>query len=190
MQFGPNYKPFRDAIRELKNSLTPKQRERYDKMDGYFAKRLRKISKSKSMEQRIAEVEAIKEKCRDDYYSWHDAFQENFSGELNAVVDWFDRARGMGMVTITGRDGETVRSDIYSCNIKGRKTWYPETACVYYEDGQQIKVTLSFHGRCSPIFVCGVTPGHFDSEGWDRIKDQKLAFRCDDEGNAVTGLFE
>lgn len=78
---------------------------------------------------------------------------------------------------------------IYACNIAGNKTWYPETACVYYETGQVVDVELKvFHGF--KLFVCGITQGTLDVEHWDRIKDQSLAFRCDDKGNAITGLFK
>jgi hypothetical protein len=78
---------------------------------------------------------------------------------------------------------------IYACNIEGRRTWYPETACVYYKEGETVDVVLKvFPGGV--LFVCGVTPGYFDSVRWESIKDQSLAFRCDVAGNSVTGLFK
>lgn len=105
------------------------------------------------------------------------------AGVKFGVVRWFDNVRGEGMIDC---DGHTL--PIYACNIKGRKTWYPETACVYYEEGQVVDCHIEVHGYQS-YFVIGDTPGHFDAEGWDRIKGQNLAFRCDEEGNAITGLF-
>jgi hypothetical protein len=77
---------------------------------------------------------------------------------------------------------------IYACNIAGKRTWYPETACVYYEPGEVVDVELKVFSGFQ-LFVCGITPGHFDAKHWDLIKDKGLAFRCDEEGNAVTGLF-
>jgi len=100
------------------------------------------------------------------------------------MVLWFDNNSGEGMVQI----GE-LTSDIYACNIAGKKTWYPETACVYYEKGQTIKVKLSFHGYMSQVFVIGLTPGYLDAEGWSNQDQDRLAFKCDEEGNATNGLF-
>lgn len=102
-----------------------------------------------------------------------------------AVIDWFNKDRGQGMLTIQGTE---IRLVIYACNIKGRKTWYPETACVYYEKGQIVDIEVDASCYRS-VFALGVTPGHFDSEGWDRIKDKNLAFRCDENGEATNGLF-
>jgi hypothetical protein len=134
----------------------------------------------------------IKRECihivPDDRYFKHQAkldFHRAWNGkEVDAVVAWFDNMRGLGMVRIP----DAFRIPIYACNIPGAKTWYPETACVYYEKGQTVRIRLDVtaFSRCLAI---GLTPGHFDAEGWNRIKDQNLAFRCDDEGNAVNGLF-
>lgn len=78
---------------------------------------------------------------------------------------------------------------IYACNIEGKKTWYPETACVYYETGQVVDVELKVFSGFQ-LFVCGLTPGILDEEHWNRIKNQDLAFRCNEKGEAVTGLFK
>lgn len=114
-----------------------------------------------------------------------ETFRNTHHGKtFTASVDWFDNGRGIGMVTIT----ESFRLPIYACNISGRKTWYSETACVYYEKGQSVEVEIDVVSP-SGIFAKGLTAGHFDSAGWDRIKDQNLAFRCDEAGNAMSGLF-
>lgn len=89
---------------------------------------------------------------------------------------------------LTKVEGLDWLQPIYACNIQGKRTWYPETACVYYETGQIVDVELKVFAG-GKLFVNGLTPGHLDVEHWDRIKDQNLAFRCDEEGNAVTGLF-
>ncbi len=189
MQFKPNYEPFHRAIDELIESLTPRQHDKYMGQTGYFADRLVKVSKSKSMITKIEAIEDLRDQCREAYYTWYDQFKDNFTGILKARVDWFNQASGEGMVTIIGKDGTEVSSVIHACNIKGKKTWYPETACVYYTKGQDIEVELSFHGYCSQIFVKGVTQGHFDKEGWDNLDQNKLAFKCDDDGKAINGLF-
>lgn len=113
-----------------------------------------------------------------------DTFRTKYHGkELPARVVWFDKLTGVGSVEFDGK-----LATIWACNITGKKTWYPETACTYYERGQEIRVRIetSFGGR---IDVIGVTPGHLDHERWEQLKDKDLAFRCDDAGNAVTGLF-
>lgn len=104
-----------------------------------------------------------------------------------ARVRWFSRISGEGMVRVTIGDREHCLP-IYACNIKGKKTWYPETACVYYEKDQTIEVEVKWDDHA--CFVIGLTPGTLDVEAWDRIKEKDLAFRCDDDGNATTGLFK
>jgi hypothetical protein len=85
-------------------------------------------------------------------------------------------------------EGLDYLQKIYACNIVGKRTWYPETACVYYKSGEIVDVELKVCGGFN-LFVCGITPGHLDTEHWDRIKDEKLAFRCNELGETVTGLF-
>lgn len=114
---------------------------------------------------------------------------ENFRAKyhkktFSATVRWFDNMRGEGMVRIDDK----LSLPIYACNIAGRKTWFAETACVFYKAGQEVQIEIDVHSY-STVFAKGITPGHFDSEGWDRIKDQNLAFRCDEQGNATNGLF-
>lgn len=77
---------------------------------------------------------------------------------------------------------------IYACNIVGKRTWYPETACVYYNKGETVDVELDvFHGF--KLFVKGITPGHFDEQRWNSLDQSRLAFKCDEHGNAINGLF-
>lgn len=104
---------------------------------------------------------------------------------FKATVDWFNNMSGMGMLTVNN----SLRLPIYACAIKGRKTWFAETACVYYKPGQivEIKVTV---GALRDLMAEGLTAGHLDVEGWNNIKDRNLAFRCNDSGEAINGLFE
>lgn len=104
---------------------------------------------------------------------------------FKATVVWFNRLKGQGYIEIPELTRKRV--PIYACNIAGKKTWYPETACVYYVEGQEIDVRIDVHP--GQTFAIGLTPGTLDAEAWDRIKDKSLAFRCDESGKAVTGLF-
>jgi hypothetical protein len=91
-----------------------------------------------------------------------------------------------GLVKLLGCDLglQTIRA----CNIAGKKTWDPETACVYYKVGETVDVELKAFGDFK-LFVCGLTPGHFDAERWDSLDKSKLAFKCDENGKAINGLF-
>lgn len=114
-----------------------------------------------------------------------EAFRDKYHGKVfQAKVRWFDNMRGEGSVRID----DELSLPIYACNIKGRKTWFAETACVFYKPGQLVDIEIDVVNY-SAVFAKGLTLGHFDTEGWDRIKDQNLAFRCNDEGEVITGLF-
>lgn len=106
--------------------------------------------------------------------------------DLDGEVLYFDRLSGEGMIRVPHL-GQTF--PVYACNLKGRKTWYPETACVYLQTKQHVKIERLAevaYGRTA-IVNEGVI---FDAEKWSRLEHKSLAFRCDDDGNAVTGLFE
>lgn len=130
------------------------------------------------------------------YYREEDYFrniaEDEFTAKYNGkkfkakVID--GGARCEMLVSIIGAE-ELHLQRIYACNISGKKTWYPETACVYYETGQIVDVELKVFSGFQ-VFVNGLTPGHLDEAHWNRIKDQSLAFRCDTDGNAITGLFK
>lgn len=116
--------------------------------------------------------------------AWDDLKTKYHGKTFTATVRWFDNMSGQGMVEID----EDLSLPIYACNIRGKKTWFPETACVYYKAKQIVEIEIDVHAY-SAVFAKGITPGHFDSEGWDRIKNQDLAFRCNDAGEAINGLF-
>jgi len=100
---------------------------------------------------------------------------------IKARVRWFNKYDGCG--GITGLDGGN--GHLYACNIKGKKTWYPETACVYFEAGDIIDVYVD---EDTGIIVCE-TQGKFDQEKWDSLDHDQLAFTCNEDGEATTGLF-
>lgn len=105
-------------------------------------------------------------------------------GELEAKVSWFDKSRGEGFVKIESLD---LLIPVYACNIKGKKTWYPETACVFLNKEETVTVKLIDLGHLS----CEVLGGsiHFDTEKWNSLDRSKLAFKCDENGKATNGLF-
>lgn len=112
-------------------------------------------------------------------------FRDKYHGKtFTAVVRWFNQNSGEGMVRID----DSLSLPIYACNIAGKRTWYPETACVYYTEGQTVQIKIDVH-LYSAIFAIGITRGHFDSEHWDRIKNTVLAFQCNEDGQAINGFF-
>lgn len=127
---------------------------------------------------------------REDHYFRHVAearmFDDFNDKVFTAVVVYFSGSEGG--VRLDGAGAALGMLPLYACNIKGAKTWYPETACVSYAEGQTITVRLKvFNGS---LFVVGLTQGALDTERWSRIDKTALAFRCDDDGKAVTGLFK
>jgi len=106
--------------------------------------------------------------------------------KCKAKVRLFDKLTGEGIVRLTSGQHQDLSLTIYACNIEGKKTWFPETACVYYDKNQEIEVEVKWDKY--KTFVIGLTPGTLDQEAWDNIKGQNLAFRCDEDGEAVTGL--
>jgi hypothetical protein len=103
---------------------------------------------------------------------------------LKGTVSWFDRDGGRGSVIVPSLN---LYFPVYACNIIGKKTWYPETACMYLEKGQEIALDLT--GDCGQLFVSNVQGGHFDAEKWGRLDHSRLAFKCDESGKAINGLF-
>ena len=103
-----------------------------------------------------------------------------------ARVRWFDKMSGEGAVRVT-INGKEYSLMIYACNISGKKTWYPHTACVSYEKDQIIDVEVKWDSYAT--FVIGLTPGTLDQDSWDTLKSKgDLAFTCDEDGNTTSGL--
>ena len=117
----------------------------------------------------------------DAYMEWSKSIQNKV---FDAEVRWFDRSSGVGNIYVPALDQCYT---IYACNLPGKKTWFAETACVYYNEGQQIQVTLD--ARMSVTFIIGQTVAFIDNEKWNSLDQSKLAFKCDDEGHVITGLF-
>ena len=101
--------------------------------------------------------------------------------QIECFVLYFNRQSGKGMVKSI-LDGST--GPIYACNIKGKKTWYPETACVYYGVGQVVQVEQDDNG-----FIIGITPGEFDADKWNGLDESQLPFKCNKNGQAINGIF-
>lgn len=113
-----------------------------------------------------------------------EAYRARYHGVVTkALVLSWDFLRGEGLVRLESGEAR----EIYACNLPGRKTWYPETACVFYEQGETVEVKLDVH--LTKTFVIGVTQAYIDNEKWDSLDHSKLAFRCNDKGEAVNGLF-
>lgn len=112
-----------------------------------------------------------------------EAYRTRYHGVVTkALVLSWDFLRGEGLVRLESGEAR----EIYACNLPGRKTWFPETACAFYEPGETVEVKLDIH--LTKTFVLGVTQAYIDNEKWDSIKDKNLSFRCDDDGKAITGL--
>lgn len=107
--------------------------------------------------------------------------------KCNAKVRWFDQLTGEGMVRLTDGEYAGTSLPIYACNVEGKKTWYPETACVYYDKGQEIEVEVKWDSYAT--FVIGLTPGTLDQEAWDSLDQDRLAFKCNEDGATTNGLF-
>jgi hypothetical protein len=105
----------------------------------------------------------------------------SLSKNVKGVVSWFDKIEGM------------IKTDlglfsVYACNIVGAKTWYPETACMYLVEGETVEFDLSDMGEfLTPSKVRGSV--YFDSAKWNSLDQSKLAFKCNDQGEALNGLF-
>lgn len=125
---------------------------------------------------------------REEHYFRHLA-EDKFTTDFNdkqfkaKVISWNGTE---GLVEIHGTD--LMFQTIYACNIEGKKTWYPETACVSYEEGQLIDVKLSVFSSFK-LLVIGLTPGKLDAERWNSLDKNRLAFKCDEKGEAINGLF-
>lgn len=104
--------------------------------------------------------------------------------KVKGEVLWFDKMSGEGMIRIPDLDFNLT---VFACNIKGAKTWYPETACMYLNEGDEVTLDIVEVGSGATAQV--IEGGRFDKEGWDEIKDKNLAFRCDENGKAINGLF-
>jgi hypothetical protein len=115
--------------------------------------------------------------------------QEAFHTRFNKVifkarVVFFNKGQGVGLVQGIG-ENEDVAIEIYACNIRGKKTWYPETACVFYDKGQEIEIEVDTSSK----LAIGHTQGTLDVEKWDSLDQSRLAFKCNDQGEAINGLF-
>lgn len=177
---------YQDIAELIETRLTPKQLDKYNNLRGYFANRLRKVTKAAWTTDAIAEVERRRDARQEAEYQAFDRFAARVKDRIfKANVLWFRQHDGEGWIYIPELE---LKHPIYACNIKGKHTWYPETACVYYEKGQEVEVSVTVRGLGQSVFIIGQTPGTFDSDKWQRLDTDRLAFKCDDSGKAINGL--
>lgn len=103
-------------------------------------------------------------------------------GEVSGVVSWFNKDSGIGYIKCSKTQ---TLVPVYACNILGKKTWYPETACIYLEKGQE--VSFKHSEACGAV---DVTNGTLDLDKWNKLDQSKLAFKCNEQGRAINGLFK
>lgn len=107
--------------------------------------------------------------------------------KCKAKVIYFNRLSGDGMVRLIDSPFKRSIFDIYACNLPGKRTLYPETACVYYDEDKIINVIVKYDDYA--LFVIGTSRPKFDKKKWEKLDPDKLAFRCDNKGQIITGLF-
>ena len=122
---------------------------------------------------------------RESNWTAYEALRARFDGAIfKARVVFWRGSKG----TIEGLNGEG-RFWLHSCNVKGARTWYPETACMLLKIDDIIDAEIKvFYGPDGCIAVSH-TPGTLDVERWASLDKSKLAFKCDDDGALVSGLF-
>jgi hypothetical protein len=146
------------------------------KISGIAARFPKSMSIKKEYDLASAEQESVNDLCR------------SYLGRLKGrrgVVRRFDRTTGKGWITDPELD--QVFS-VYGCNIKGAKTGYPHTACMYLDCGAEVVFDLfDFGNHISAVNVTGDV--RFDQELWNSLDHDKLAFKKDADGNFINGLF-
>ena len=101
---------------------------------------------------------------------------------LKGIVSWFDKSKGEGMVRA---NGSLYR--VHACNILGAKTGYAETACMDLIEGSEVTFDLFDFG--DHVSACKVQGGVFDAVKWASLDQSKLAFKMDENGQFINGLF-
>jgi len=96
-------------------------------------------------------------------------------------------SKGATEFLVRGLNGEG-QYWVYACNIKGAKTWYAETACVYLKTGDEVEVKLTVF--TDQTFATVLTKGYFDEEQWNSLDHSTLAFKVSESGELESGLIE
>lgn len=98
------------------------------------------------------------------------------------IVTFFDRLSGDGVVLLNSG----IETDISACDIPGKKTWLPNTACVYYDINQEIELKWD---NTLDIWRC-LTQGILDHKKWCSLqkKSGRLALECTETGKLVHQL--
>jgi len=160
------------------------------KFNGINAKYFRKsvsINLKNPMQSKCLESINVQAGIQD---SFNDAYRQYVLGSdsrsknLNGTVMWFSHDKGMIKDTISGQ-----LYSVYACNIQGAKTWFENTACMYLKEGETVQYDLADMGtHLTPSKVRGNV--YFDAEKWNSLDQSKLAFKCDENGKVINGLFE
>lgn len=124
---------------------------------------------------------AIDESFKDAYKNY--LMTPERSKGLTGTVLWFDEGRGEGELRC---DKSGHRFSVYACNMIGRKTWYAETACMYVKRDEKVTFDLAMLEYPTAMVTAGM---HFDEQKWNSLDQSKLAFKCNEDGEAVNGLF-
>lgn len=136
--------------------------------------------KRKCTKAQLAAIDA----ARDAAFDAYEALKSQFDGVIfkARVLSW-SGTEGL----VEGLNGEG-RYWLYACNIKGAKTWYPETACVFHAKGEVIDAELKvFFG--SGALLVSHTLGTLDADRWNSLDQSELAFRVGDDGQLASGFF-
>lgn len=104
--------------------------------------------------------------------------------DLKGIVRWFDRARGKGVIRIPELN---TSFQVFACNLPGAKTGFAETSCVYLIKGESVLVD-HIHDYCGAVIKDSENV-HFDQEQWDRLDQDRLAFKRGPDGKFLNGLF-
>lgn len=134
---------------------------------------------AKLSKKRQAELDAQHESEMDAYEQYYNKYNGLV---FKAVV--VSGSKGNTEFLVDGLNGEG-RYWVFACNIKGAKTMYPETACVYLKTGDIVEVKLTVFTK--QTFASVLTQGHLDSEYWNSLDHSKLAFKYNDDGS-TTGI--
>jgi cold shock CspA family protein len=105
------------------------------------------------------------------------------SKDLIGIVRWFDANSGKGMIEAVNG----AKFPLYACDAVGAKTWYADTACIKFEEGQSVVFDLADMGEY--ITASNVQGGTLDEEKWNSLDQSKLAFKVGDDGKLKSGLF-
>lgn len=137
-------------------------------------------------------------KAKQKVFDIIETLRRDLSHKYQEIADKHDGVHSKGVVrTVSKSKGEFTIQDptygiifAYESNCVGRCTWYPETACVDVEVGQELEYTIVADGHYDGIQIDAkdIKGGKQNLEKFNKLnKDKKLAFVC--LPGQETGLF-